>query len=188
MPGTSQVCNEEHAQEANFDDTVQENLVAEDNFKSFLSDVNQLLMRSVEDSFPLKKRGKKKADNISPIYEAWTERRQSVHDRLISFQSPDNDCFCESCGIELDVIISCSTCVKMLCETCDDKFHFEHPFHSRWMWKDTCYMYMPCTTYVANRIQKDRRKYLFRYINHQPHQVKKQFVCVFRCSDSFVCS
>lgn len=159
LPGPSSFVEntvDSHSSEEN----IETEAIKEDTFASFLGEVVQLVVEKTEHTSSVPKtKGERKRVDIRHIAESWNEKRISIHDSIISNEAPEGNTLCGNCGIHLDTVIRCSTCVKHLCEKCDSNVHFDHPFHTRCVFAESRYVHIPPNYAVFNGVQTERRKY-----------------------------
>lgn len=98
-------------------------------------------------------------DSKASSRESWDCKRPSLHNTLISNEAPNPNSFCGSCGIKLNIIIRCTTCIQLYCEKCDDSFHLTNPLHRRLWFSDGYYAALRSNSYIKNGFLEERSKF-----------------------------
>lgn len=102
--------------------------------KEMLDAIQMEVMENVQSEkttkIPKPNKKRKWSTNISRYEELWEKDYGALFDACIS-SGAVNISFCMHCSIQIFNVIRCNCCNQHLCEQCDRKFHFDHPFHIR---------------------------------------------------------
>ena len=146
------------------EDTVQSGLM--DPIEDGTEEVLESIMEAIQlelgtqqkinaDTFSKNKRNRQWKDSIKKYEELWNVKSKELFEYCTAYSSVTAS-FCFKCKRQIFQIIDCTTCKQKLCQDCDSKFHFDHPFHCRKLLEGLQVLSLKPTNFILNDQLKQR--------------------------------